>query len=206
MLMDKPYLSDATLVKDYQHLLDNQMDGEESFRIIYDSLRGKVYGIAQNILENHHDSEEVVQKTMMNVWESTRAGSRSRFKGDSKFSKWVCSVALNVARNKYKSRLRRGYFVTNSIDAPLEDAEGNPNGQELSDEGLNPHQEYELSELERRATSEMTELPEIYRGALALRQMSEGTYEELAGVLGIKVGTLKSRISRAKDEIRRKLK
>ncbi|MBQ2335742.1 MAG: sigma-70 family RNA polymerase sigma factor, partial [Victivallales bacterium] len=76
---------------------------------------------------------------------------------------------------------------------------------EAPDERMSPDKSLQFSELERRTQEEMAKLPEAYREALILRNVKEMSYEEIAALLGCKLGTIKSRINRAREELRSKL-
>jgi RNA polymerase sigma-70 factor (ECF subfamily) len=115
-------------------------------------------------------------------------------------------IAMNLARNKYRWNKSRGSQRNLSIDAPL-DGTDDPDAKRLDviEGRLSPDEKVSLDELERRALEELDKLPELYRQALMLRNVDELSYEQISDLLGCKLGTIKSRIARARDELRKRL-
>jgi RNA polymerase sigma-70 factor (ECF subfamily) len=113
---------------------------------------------------------------------------------------------MNLARNKYRWNKSRGSQRSVSIDAPL-DGTDDPDAKRLDvvEARLSPDEKADLDEIEVRAMKELENLPELYRQALMLRNIDELSYEDIADLLGCKLGTIKSRIARARDELRKRL-
>ncbi len=115
-------------------------------------------------------------------------------------------IATNLAKNKYRWNKSRGSKVTDSLQAPIDGTDDSDAlYREVSDGRMAPDEAIQVAELERRTREEMAKLPEVYREALMLRNVKELSYEEIAELLGCKIGTVKSRINRAREELRIKL-
>ncbi|MBO4511776.1 MAG: sigma-70 family RNA polymerase sigma factor, partial [Victivallales bacterium] len=92
------------------------------------------------------------------------------------------------------------------IDAPVEGDDGEDNRKyDLPDETPGPEKDAELEELRGRVSAELAKLPEAYREILVMRVVQEMSYEEIADALGCQMGTVKSRLARARDELKKRL-
>jgi len=172
-----------------------------AFDMLVDKSSGRAYQIAYGILGSRQDAEEVAQDVFIRIFRAL-----PKFRGDSEFTTWMYRIAMNLARNKYRWNKSRGSQRSVSIDAPL-DGSDESDGRKLDvvEGRLSPDEKASLDELEVQALRELGNLPELYRQALALRNVDELSYEDIADLLGCKLGTIKSRIARARDELRKRL-
>lgn len=161
---------------------------------------GKAYQIAYGILGQPDDAEEVTQDAFTRIYRAL-----GRFRGDSEFSTWMYRIVVNQARNKYRWNKRRGAQVNISIDQELRGEEGSGLTLDLPDAAMAPDADLVYRELQSEIMREMQGLPEVNREALLLRNVRNLSYEEIAQLLDCKVGTVKSRIARAREELRRRL-
>ena len=163
---------------------------------------GHAYQVAYGVLGNREDAEEVASDTFIRIQRAL-----PQFRGESEFTTWMYRIALNLARNKYRWNKVRGSQVNVSYNAPLP---VNDNGDDerhfdAPDASLPPDQAATLRELEHNLMAELQRLPEVYREALVMRNIQGMSYEEIAEVLDLKLGTVKSRIARAREELRSRL-
>ena len=177
-------------------------DGDQS---AFDQLVGKyssrAYQIAYGILNNREDAEEVAQDVFLRIFRAL-----PKFRGDSEFSTWMYRIVINLSRNKLRWNKIRGAGFSLSLDAPVENTKGD--GEltiELPDERMTPDQESLYNELKEKTSKAMNQLQDSYREAVTLRNVQGLSYEEIADILGCKVGTIKSRIARGREEIRNSL-
>ncbi len=122
----------------------------------------------------------------------------STFRGESAFYSWLFRIAMNTA----VSRKRRDRRMSASLDAARENAghepaDGHPNAE--------PSHSLEVSERQALVRSALAELSEDYRTVLVLKEMEDLRYEEIAEIVGCPIGTVRSRIHRARSELREKL-
>ncbi len=160
----------------------------------------KAYQIAYSILGNKDDAEEVTQDAFVRIYRAL-----SSFRGDSEFSTWMYRIVVNQARNKYRWNKRRGSHLTVSVDRETKTNDGSTRSFDLADTGKTPDNEVIFREWEGEIAEEIKKLPEVNREALLLRNVKNLSYEQIASLLNCKVGTIKSRISRAREELRRKV-
>ncbi len=195
-------MSNETSSAEDRQLIEKFKAGEhEAFDQLVEKYSGRAYQIAYGILGSRQDAEEVAQDVFVRIHRAL-----PRFRGDSEFTTWMYRIAMNLARNKYRWNKSRGSQRNVSIDAPL-DGTDDPDAKRLDvvEGRLAPDEKASLDELEQRALAELDNLPELYRQALMLRNVDELSYEDIADLLGCKLGTIKSRIARAREELRKRL-
>ena len=194
-------MSNETMNED-QELIERFKNGDEfAFDQLVRKYTSRAYGIAYGILGSREDAQEVAQDAFIRIHRAL-----PKFRGDSEFTTWMYRIVTNLAKNKYRWNKCRGSKVTASLNAPIEGTEGDDALYfEASDERMAPDEALQFSELERRTQEEMAKLPEAYREALILRNVKEMSYEDIASLLGCKLGTIKSRINRAREELRSKV-
>ena len=164
--------------------------GEVSFESVYQRFRTPVWRLALRMTADREEALEACQEIFLRVWKGLPG-----FRGGSRLSTWVFQIAWNVLRSRARRRaLEAGRLGTR---AALEVAEL------LPDPGPDPERRSEAEELVERVERCLRRLPELQRVALWLFEGEGLSYEEIAGVLEIPVGTVRSRISRARAALRR---
>ncbi len=158
------------------------------------------YQIAYGVLGNAEDSEEVAQDAFFRIYRALNG-----FRGDSEFTTWMYRIVLNLARNKYRWNKSRGSQLNISIDAPINPEEERGKGMDVLDRKASPEEQVCMMELKKNVSEELEKLPPLYREVLVMRNIHSLSYEEIADVLGCKLGTIKSRIARAREELRKRL-
>jgi RNA polymerase sigma-70 factor (ECF subfamily) len=160
----------------------------------------RIYAMTNQLLRNQQDAEEVTQDAFIRAHRGL-----VNFRGDSAFSTWLYQIATNLARNRYWYWWRRKRDKSISFDAPL----GAENDSTLADlipaEQETPEDATVTQEFVGRVSECMEELNEKHREILILRNVQNLAYEEIADILGISVGTVKSRIARARESLRERL-
>jgi RNA polymerase sigma-70 factor (ECF subfamily) len=187
--------SDAVLIERFKK-------GDRSaFQELVERYADKAYQIAFGVLGSREDAEEVSQDVFVRIHRAL-----PKFRGDSEFTTWMYRITLNLARNKYRWNKSRGAQKNVSMDAPLEGSEeGEGLAMAVPETRLSPDDQVVIDELERNISRELETLPPLYREALVMRNLDDMNYEQIATLLGCKLGTIKSRIARARDELRRRL-
>jgi RNA polymerase sigma-70 factor (ECF subfamily) len=184
-----------------QELVQRFNDGD---RLAFDELvgryAGKAYQIAFGVLGNREDSEEVAQDVFVRVYRAL-----GKFRGDAEFSTWMYRIALNLARNKYRWNKCRGFKKHISLDATITTEKGDEMSLDLPEPRPTPDKESELAEFETRMRELVDKLSPTYREPLLLRNVEQMSYERIAETLGCKIGTVKSRIARAREQLRKQL-
>ncbi len=172
----------------------------EAFEELMERYAGKGYQIAYGILGHRHDAEEVIQDAFVRIFRAL-----PKFRGEAEFSTWMYRIVVNQARNKYRWNRRRGAGVNLSIHQPKEGDSKNELTIDLPDQSKTPDHEMIFKEWKGEIAREIESLPEVNREALILRNVKNMSYERIASVLKCKIGTVKSRIARAREELRKRL-
>lgn len=180
---------DAELVRRFR-------DGDESaFVEIMSRYRRKIFSIALSLLRNRADAEEIAQDTFVNAHRGL-AG----FRGDSSLATWLFRIAVNLSRNRYRHFCRRRTTV--SLDCLLNDNSGRTLGDLVASDSSNPANEAVTDEFTTLVAACMEKLDPRHREILLLRNILSRSYDEIAQALGLNVGTVKSRIARARITLR----
>jgi RNA polymerase sigma-70 factor, ECF subfamily len=172
-----------------------------AFETLVNERSGEIYGLLYRLTENAEEARDLTQETFLRAFQSI-----VHFRGESDLRTWIYRIAINQARNRWRWWRRRRRDVTVSIDAP--DANGRPLGLITSLKAVNvpdPEQNAIANERERALRKALSSLRRVYREAVVLRDIEGLTYEEIATALDISVGTVKSRLARGRQELRRKL-
>jgi len=152
------------------------------------------------LTENREEARDLTQETFLRAFQSI-----AHFRGESDLKTWIYRIAINQARNRWRWWRRRKREVTVSLDS-TEDAERQPLAATLKCQALpNPEQHTLANEREEALRAALKGLRSVYREAVVLRDIEGMAYEEIAMALDINVGTVKSRLARGRQELRRKL-
>ena len=171
-----------------------------AFEVLMDRYANKAYQIAYGVLGHRDDAEEVTQDAFVRIFRAL-----PQFRGDSEFSTWMYRIVVNQARNRYRWNRRRGTHMQLSINQPQgEDGTGSLT-YDLPDQEKTPDKELIYREWHSEIAREVENLPDVNREALILRNVKNMSYEQIAEVLGCRVGTVKSRIARAREELRKRM-
>lgn len=170
---------------------------EAAFVEIMNRHREKIFLISRSLLRNHADAEEITQDTFIRAHRGL-----GRFRGDSSLATWLHRIAVNLSRNRYWYFFRRCRHSTLSLDCPLnEDSTATFTDLVAAEEG-DPAQAAAVDEFAALIDTCMEKLPARHKEILTLRNVLHHSYEEIGAALGITVGTVKSRIARAREKTR----
>jgi RNA polymerase sigma-70 factor, ECF subfamily len=126
-----------------------------------------------------------------------------KFRGDSLFSTWLYRIAVNLCRNRHRSWWQRLWRNRVRIDSSPGDTE---RGQtEIGDTSTSPDTDLERSQRAEMVHRALGELDEKYRELLLLRDFQDKSYEEIGEITGLALGTVKSRLARARQAMQKKL-
>lgn len=167
---------------------------EESFARLMEAHQAKVYSLALRMVTNPDDAAELTQETFLRVWRGL-----DQFQGNSSFSTWVYRLASNTCIDFLrKEKRRRAMSMTVPVEEDEEDRQA-----ELPDTRFDPHGELEKKELRAAIDRGLAALSDEHREILLLREVSGLSYAEIAVMLDLEEGTVKSRIARARLALRK---
>ena len=156
----------------------------------------KIYNIAYRLCGNPHDASDLSQEAIIKIYKSI-----NNFRGEAAFSTWVYHIVTNVYRDHLRklNRLQEDY-----LDAPLQ-AKENELQRQVADSSETPEEIYEKRELGDYLQTIINDLPEDYRLVIILREQIGYSYEEISDKLQISLGTVKSRLNRARKYLQRRI-
>ena len=152
----------------------------------------RMYAVALRMCANREDAQDCLQDAMLRVYRSI-----SGFKGQSSFSTWVYRITMNTCLDELRRRKTRNAA---SLDTMLE------GGWSPTDGENGPEKQAVASEQRRVLDRAIAELPEDMRSAIVLRDVQGFSYDEIADMLEVNIGTIKSRISRGREKLRQILR
>ncbi len=178
-----------------EQLVDKFKKGsEEAFEGLVDRYEKRVYTLAYRFTGNHADAGDLAQEVFIRVYRAL-----PKFRAESSFSTWIYKVAANVCRDELRKQRRRKTVSLENIQA----AQGEI---AIADNSQSPEEFVERRDLQVRVQRYIDQLNEEQRLILLLREMQELSYEEIAEVLECSLGTVKSRLSRARSALKNKMK
>ena len=157
----------------------------------------RIFARVHHLLKNKQDAEEVTQDAFIRAHRGLE-----NFRGDASFSTWLYQIATNLAHNRYWYWSRRKRDQSISLDQPLSDDGDLILENVMPSEGETPAEAAVTQEFVDRVSECMTGLNDKHREVLILRNVKNYTYEEIARQMEISVGTVKSRIARARENLR----
>jgi len=187
----------TTPALDESVLVSQAREGDtEAFAALVRRYEGKIFRLAQHITQNREDAEDVLQETFMKAYEHL-----DQFKGDSKFYTWIVRIAVNQALMKLR---RRRTDKSVSLDETIDTGEDTV-VREIAAWGEDPEQRFSREELSQILDGAIEGLEPIYRSVFVLRDIEEMSTEETAETLGLSVPAVKSRLLRARLQLRERL-
>lgn len=179
---------------DENKLVNKAVKGDNSaFEALMEKHMGIIYNIALRMTANQDDAEDMTQEIMIKIFRSL--GS---FKGNSKFSTWIYRVAVNTCLDELKKKKNKKHL---SLDAEISGDDGE-NQIEIKDDSPSPEKLAEQNELRDLVAAAVKLLSDEHRAVIVLRDIRGMSYSEIAGILGCSDGTVKSRISRARAQLK----
>jgi len=173
---------------------------EQAYAWLIGEFQQPVYGLVYRIVNDPADAADTTQDVFLKVFRGMK-----HFHGGSSLKTWIYRIALHEAANR-----RRWWFRHKAKETSIEPAESEAAGENamqtaLTDRTDSPFDSVAHREVQKRVEEELRKLAEPYRTTLILRDLEEMSYEEIAEVLEISLGTVKSRLTRGRDALRQRL-
>lgn len=190
-MAEKPLneLSDEELIIEFQKNGD-----EKAFEILIQRFKNPLTNYVFRFLGDYDSCVDVVQETFIKVYRY-----KDNYNSVAKFSTWVYTIAGNLAKTEYKRKQRRNLFSISNY--------GDENKTfEIPDESFRPDVTVDSNMKSEIIQNALLKVRDSYREAVILRDIQGLSYEEIAEIIGIEVGTVKSRINRGRAELQKFLK
>ena len=175
-----------------------QAGSEEAFAYLLGVYQNPVFNLISRILENPAEASDVLQDVFIKVFKGIR-----QFHGNSSLKTWIYRIAIHEASNHRRGWIRRHWHEPLSIDDT--GAEGALSAAEVRAGGETPYRLLEQAERQEILLRALASLAQPYRTVVVLREIEGLAYDEIAQVTGMAEGTVKSRLMRGRELLRRKL-
>ena len=177
-----------------QMLVERVQAGDQrAFDLLVKRYQHKIIGLVQRYVHDHSESHDVAQEAFIKAYKAL-----ANFRGESAFYTWLYRIAINTAKNYLVSKSKR----PPGTDVDLDDLDSVAELTDLDTPENNLYRDEMLVVMNRT----LENLPEELRVALQLRELEGMSYDEIAEVMGCPIGTVRSRIHRARDAIDNELK
>ncbi|SDT96962.1 RNA polymerase, sigma-24 subunit, RpoE [Pseudomonas pohangensis] len=180
-----------SLEEDQQLVERVQRGDKRAFDLLVVKYQHKILSLVTRFVRDHHEAQDVAQEAFIKAYRAL-----PNFRGESAFYTWLYRIAINTAKNQLASRSRK----PREVDGSVEDVEFYEGEHALKDID-SPERLLLRDEIETTVNQSIQQLPEDLRMALTLREFDGLSYEDIAEVMQCPVGTVRSRIFRAREAV-----
>jgi RNA polymerase sigma-70 factor (ECF subfamily) len=192
--MAEPFNKSDNKISDEDLIEKFQRGDIYAYELIVKRYKDQLLNFVYRFLGNQEEAEDVVQETFLRVYRNRYAYQRV-----AKFSTWIYTIAGNLARTELRRRNRRRIFSLSNLG--VDDKE-----YEISDEVLSPERHTNTVLSEEIIQREINKLSPKFREVIILRDVQELSYEEISKIIRVPIGTVKSRVNRARLRLQSRLK
>ncbi len=182
----QPPISDPSVLTDREVVQMVKADNTRAFSVLVDRYKVKLFNLIYRMLQNREEAEDILQETFLRAFRE-----RESYNPTYAFSTWIYTIALNLCRNELKRKRRFKFFGIDLIK---------------DDRRYAVETEVKANGLSLTLEKAIAALPIKYRTVFLLREVNQLSYEEMSESLGVPLGTIKSRVNRARLMLRDKLK
>lgn len=180
--------------------LPDDEDRDLTFDALVDKYEKKLYNLILRHVGDPDEAADLTQDTFVNAFRGFPT-----FRGECKILTWLCQIALNQCKNRFRQRDRRRDWEGPSLDAPLAGGPDESRLLEIPDWTQSPERALENQELQRQVLAAIDSLAPEYRTVIVLCDLQGRSYADIAQIVGLSLETVKTRIHRGRLMIRRKL-
>jgi RNA polymerase sigma-70 factor (ECF subfamily) len=187
--------ADRQSLTDEDLMLRVQAGEKACFDILVQRYKTRLFNYLLRLVRDPDLAEELAQDAFVRAYVNA-----DKYRTIARVSTWLYTIATNLVRNRYRQKKRRPpvlslFFRTGDGDEEMV--------QDVADEAPNPEQEAVGKDLQRVIAEATNQIPARYREPFVLREVNQLSYEEIAAVTGLKLGTVRSRINRARNHFRK---
>jgi len=175
-------------------------DRNLDFDMLVEKYQKKIFNVIYRRIGDYEEASDLTQETFFNAYKHY-----DRFRGDSKVFTWLYTIATNLCINRMRQRERQRGMRIESLDQPRDSDEDDGLTREVADFTHSPQNVLEGKELRQRILAAVESLPPDYREVVILREFHGMAYNEIVAATGLSLENVKTRLSRAREKLRRKL-
>lgn len=172
----------------------------DAFDVLITRYSADIYALLFRLTENAEEAGDLTQETFLSALKSIKS-----FRGESELKTWLFRIAVNHSRNRFRWWNRRKRDQTVSLDAATGDGE-RLLSETLAGTSENPEEAAMQRQREAALRNALNDLPDIFREVIVLCDIEGQSYDDISRMLELNIGTVKSRIARGREELRRRLK
>ena len=176
------------MTQEQQWIAAAQKGDHAAFEQLLLQYQQKIYHLALRTCGDPHDAEEATQEAFLAAWKNLPA-----FRGESSFSTWLYRLTVNACNDLFRKN------KASTLQVPLEDEES---ALQVPDHAPGPEEQVQRQETRQAVQDALQQLSPEHRQVLLLRELQQLSYDEIARVLDMDLGTVKSRIHRARNQLR----
>lgn len=192
------YINKPEAIYSDEELVERFISGEtDSFPMLVEKYKWQVYNIIYGIMGSRDEAEDLSQEVFIKIYKNL-----SHFKRKSKFYTWLYRITVNVCLSAKRKKSKSSHIISIST---LSGVSTNQGEVELADESFSPQKIFRDRELAIKIRSAIDSLSGILRITFILREFEDLSYRELARIFRCSIGTVKSRLSRARESLRQTL-
>jgi RNA polymerase sigma-70 factor (ECF subfamily) len=183
----------------FLEILQRAKEGDlKAFEEIYQMYHRRIYNAVYGMLGDPDDAQDVTQDVFMRLYDALPT-----LRADEAFSTYLYRIALNLCRDRARRKKRVRF---QSMDTPRTDDEGDVEPMEFPDQGKLPEETLTGDELQRRVREAVLTLSADHRAVIVMHHFQGMEVNDIAKILGVPTGTVKSRLARGRDQLHRKLR
>lgn len=188
-----PFEGSEKSLEDEKKLIKQSISGDiQSFETLINRYQKMAYNVAYRILGNEEDAKDMTQEALIKVFRNLKS-----FRMDSSFSTWLYRIVMNTC----KDHLRKNKVKVISMDQSYDVGDGEVQ-MEFEDQGLKPDEVLVSKETQSEVQEALMVVSEKNRIVVVLRDIKGFSYSEISDIVNIPIGTIKSRISRGRQELK----
>ncbi|MFB1082465.1 RNA polymerase sigma factor SigW [Jeotgalibacillus sp. JSM ZJ347] len=169
---------------------------QDAFGEIVELFKDRVYHVCFRMLGNRHEAEDIAQEAFIRAYTNIHT-----FDIDRKFSTWLFRIATNLCIDRIRKK-KPDYY----LDAEVSGTDGLTMYSKVETDGPLPEEEVESMELQESIQKEISRLPDKYRSVIVLKYIEELSLKEISEILELPIGTVKTRIHRGREALRKQLR
>lgn len=168
---------------------------QNAFSDIVNLYQNRLYQVCYRMLGNKHEAEDIAQEAFVRAYTNLHTFDQKR-----KFSTWLYRIATNLCIDRIRKK-KPDYY----LDAEVAGTDGLDMYSQIAADDQLPEEQLEQMELQDRIQYEISRLPDKYRSAIVLKYMEELSLQEISEILDLPLGTVKTRIHRGREALRKQL-